>query len=276
MVEEQPAAPQPAAPQPVSLEAAAEYAGPCPPGMALVDGGPISKKQRARWKKLYPKADPAPAEMAPFCLDLLEATEADVAACTEVIQARPDMLPCVARGDCGANPVEGLIRREAAQYCASSGKRVPTLVEWVWAAGGGTEDRKYPWGNTPPTAKHVNGCDHACARARMSDCDDRDIKSGYCTLRNFSSIPGEDGYQYVAPVGSFPTGAGRWGHLDLAGNVAEHVELRADNDDFVCGGSYEGMLPGFDFSLHKAICETAWASSSVRCASEPRSTAPPQ
>lgn len=254
-----------------------EHDEPCPPGMALVEGGPVSKKQRQRWTKLYPKADPPPAEIAPFCLDLLEATEADIAACPEVIQAQPDMLPCLTRGDCGTKPVEGLSWREPAQYCAFRGKRMPTLFEWLWAAGGGTQDRKYPWGSTPPTVKHLNGCDEICARGAMSDCDEADKKSGFCTLRNFSNVHGgEDGYEHAAPVGSFLAGAGRWGHLDLVGNVAEHVKLRAGDDDdnrFVCGGSYEFTLPGFNFSLHKEICETtSSAPRSVRCASEPGPT----
>lgn len=267
---------EPPTPDPTT-GAPTEPAGPCPAGMALVEGGSVSRKQHQRWKKLYPEAEPPPAEMPPFCLDLLEATQADLAACAEVIQARPNMLSCVARGDCGTKPVENLGWREAARYCAFRGKRLPTLVEWLWAAGGGAEDRKFPWGDAAPTVKHLNGCDEICARGAMSDCDDADKKSGFCTLQKFSNVRGEDGHDLAAPVGSFPDGAGRWGHLDLAGNVYEHVLTRPDSGDFICGGSYAHTFPGFSFSLHKAICETAGGRPvGVRCASEPAPTGQPR
>ncbi len=77
---------------------------------------------------------------------------------------------------------------EAMAFCAWDGGRLPTEAEWEYAAGGGDENRLYPWGSTTPD----------------------------CTLVNFMSCSPIA----VDPVGDY-AGAGRWGHGDLAGNVWE-------------------------------------------------------
>ena len=259
-------------PTPESTGAPAGPAGPCPPGMALVEGGAPSKKQLARWKKFYPKAAPPPAEIAPFCLDLLETTGDDLVAAGEALLNKMRLRPsCLKRGDCTNTPLSYIHMTDAALYCAHKGKRMPTLVEWLWAAGGGTEDRQYPWGSERPTIKHLNGCDDACARAVMSDCSGRELETGKCELRDIVEVPGEDGYEERAPVGSYAAGAGRWGHLDLAGNVEEYV-TGGDGVFFRCGGSYQWTRRLFTFSLHKQMCEhddLGREPVSVRCAAAP-------
>jgi formylglycine-generating enzyme required for sulfatase activity len=61
------------------------------------------------------------------------------------------------------------------------------------------------------------------------------------------AYPASDGWPTTAPVGQFPAGAGRWGHLDLSGNVTEFVagpycpydEPDCGNDEAVVrGGGY--------------------------------------
>ncbi len=77
---------------------------------------------------------------------------------------------------------------QAFAFCVWDGGRLPTEAEWEYAAAGGDENRLFPWGSAAATCSHAN--------------------SSGCVLA-------------IDHVGKRPPGAGRWQHLDLAGNVAE-------------------------------------------------------
>lgn len=79
--------------------------------------------------------------------------------------------------------------------------RLPSAAEWEWAARGGSENAKYPWGN--PYVANAKGC----------------------YLANFKPNRGnyqKDGYQYTAPVDAFEENA--YGLYNMAGNVAEWTQ----------------------------------------------------
>lgn len=104
-------------------------------------------------------------------------------------------------------PVNCIDWHQAEAYCLWAGKRLPTELEWGWAAQGRDERRRYPWGEQTPS------CELA-----IIDVDRKDAVTG-C---------GRNG---PWPVGSKPTDVSRDGALDMFGNLAEWTASGATEEE---------------------------------------------
>src|SRR5205085_1228368 len=111
----------------------------------------------------------------------------------------------------GSHPINCVEWTMADRFCKAEGKRLPSEAEWEYSARG-SDGRKFPWGDTAPTAKHLNACGNECVLWGK--------KHGASLEAMFNDA---DPFATTAPVGSFPAGASRWGVEDIVGNVWEWV-----------------------------------------------------
>lgn len=123
----------------------------------------------------------------------------------------------------GDHPVVHVSWNDASAYASWTGGRLPTEAEWEFAARGGLDRKRYPWGDDFPVGK--------AARANIFEGD--------FPARN----TGADGWVGTAPVRTFePNG---YGLYQTVGNVWEWTADRAipsgrvtKGGSFLCHDSY--------------------------------------
>jgi sulfatase modifying factor 1 len=124
------------------------------------------------------------------------------------------------------HPAVHLSWNDAAAYCEWAGKRLPTEEEWEYAARGGLEQKRYPWGDelTP-------GGEHRC-----------NIWQGQFPVINTA----DDGYAGTAPVRSYlPNG---YGLYNMSGNVWEWCSNWFD------AGKQQKAVRGGSYLCHESYC----------------------
>jgi formylglycine-generating enzyme required for sulfatase activity len=178
------------------------------------------------WLYLFPYVNAVPERevfLPAFELDRYEVTLRRYRACVAVgaCDSGP-LLQGDQRGHAdGGNPVTNVTWREATEYCAFVGKRLPTEAEWEKAARG-TDGRQWPWGDQP----RADGSNHGTMEAeavRMTHAMQRTPTSN--EVQAFFELVGDasDGAEFAVAPGTMRWSESRYGALDMAGNVSEWV-----------------------------------------------------
>ncbi len=162
----------------------------CPAGMKALPGGKFWVGSETREGRSPDESPRYLTELAPFCLDESEVTAGSYGECVSKggceKPTRTGILCNFGREERKAHPVNCVSWKHADAFCRTKNARLPTEVEFEYAARGGGEYRKYPWGDAEPDG-------HTCWK-----------HNGTCETRAFA--------------------AGAFGLFDVSGNVWEWTD----------------------------------------------------
>src|SRR5450432_2957395 len=106
----------------------------------------------------------------------------------------------------GTLPINCVNWWEAYAFCIFDGGFLATETEWEYAAAGGSDQREYPWGSASPGTNNEYAIYNNYFSGGMGLTGPFGLGTGAARL---------------APVGTPTLGAGKWGHLDLVGDVSQ-------------------------------------------------------
>jgi len=135
----------------------------CPATMVHVAGGEYWMGS-ARGRGAADERPRFLTRVADFCLDRYEVTAELYARCVESGQCS---VPHGSRSTCNygrreQHPVNCVDWSQARDYCTSQGGRLPSELEWEYAARGGDEYQPFSWGAEPPDGRSCWKGKHSC------------------------------------------------------------------------------------------------------------------
>jgi formylglycine-generating enzyme required for sulfatase activity len=110
-------------------------------------------------------------------------------------------------------PINCINWYEAQAFCIWDGGFLPSNAEWEYAAVGGSQELEYPWGSANPgtASQYAIFGDYSYLSSGNPDCY-------YPATDGGAPLPCT-GPENIASVGTAASGAGRWGQLDLVGEL---------------------------------------------------------
>jgi len=208
----------PGTPRLISVPESTSLAGETPPGMTAIPAGEftyaVAHVDDPNPVIPYPgDTTPRTVRMKQYFMDTYPVTNGEYRKFLAATGYRPRDTVNFLRGWSGRKPPAGTERQpvtwvsldDARAYARWAGKRLPTGMEWQYAAQG-ADGRKYPWGNDADSARCNRGLGHP------------------------------------TPVDMYPSGKSPFGVMDLVGNVWQLTADVYDDGSYyfetMRGGSY--------------------------------------
>ncbi|GAB4524204.1 MAG: hypothetical protein OHK0046_38790 [Anaerolineae bacterium] len=167
--------------------------------------------------------------IAPYWIDKYEVSNRQYRQCILVGLCAPAITYPPDNDD----PIRAIPFNQVVDYCTWRGGHLPTEIEWEYAARGPSR-LIFPYGNEFD-ASNVNFCDENCEQT----WSDREL---------------DDGFEDVAPVDHYSSGASWIGAYNMAGNVSEWTRSQSVPDT----GSDQHIIRGGSFNDSPDRLRTAW------------------
>lgn len=268
-----------AAPSSAAQEPTNQPVSQCPDGMLPIPGGDYwaGAADAGGVGDEHPRHR---VRMHSFCLDRTEVTTDAYEACVaegKCESARRNNFTCNSGRDRGRHPINCVSWDQAVAFCKTRGARLPTELEWEYAARGGAEYRTYSWGSDPPDGntcwKQNKSCEVATHREGAFGLHDMNGNVWEWTSTWYGPYPWPqaDGVTKVYRGGSWSRRFEKWLSLTLRDRLqpskfGSHLGFRcaALQADTKC--PYGREEDGCRFGIEEVECKAPLVWNGLRCA----------